>query len=50
MTVVQVVGWAVAAVGIAISIYIGLTGNWVVRPRPFGTTNFPATVRGRRLS
>jgi len=45
----QTVGWTLAIVGLAISIYTAITGKWVPFPRRFRPKNIPATARGRRL-
>jgi cyanate permease len=34
MSIVQGIGWALAAMGLAISGYIASTGKWLTLPRP----------------
>jgi hypothetical protein len=47
--VLQTVGWVLAIVGLAISIYTAVTGQWVPFPGRLRPQNVPATARGRRL-
>jgi hypothetical protein len=50
MGALQTSGWALIVAGLAVSLYIAATGNWVRLPRPLGANRVPLTRAGRRIS